>query len=315
MIFSNKHYLITGGAGFIGSHLADYLVEHGAHVRVLDNFSTGSYSNLSCEAHILEGDVTNPADVEIAMAGMDGCFHLAAISSVEDSLQNPQRSHQVNYGGMSCVFDCAAKYHIPVVYASSAAVYGAAADLPVNEKTHPVPLSLYGQHKLKGELYARLKADNQELSSVGVRIFNCYGPRQHSASEGSGVIARFCEKLYARQIVTIYGDGQQTRDFIYVADVVRLLALAMEYIQQEDKAAEPKAMIVNAATGRAVNLLDLLEILGALLKFQAQVDFKPARLESILHSQGSCDYARSVFEWSATTPLDIGLSLLLNNHK
>ena len=221
-------FLVTGGAGFIGSHLCDALIARGDTVRVLDDLSTGHRSNLPAPATLIEGDVANPAIVALAMAGVDGCFHLAAIASVEKGITEWLGTHNANVTGTITVLDAIRRQgtKIPVVYASSAAVYGDAATVPIAETEPRMPLSAYGADKYACELHARVASHVHGIPTVGFRFFNVYGPRQDPKSPYSGVISIFCERIAAGVPIDIFGDGQQTRDFIYVLDVVAALLAA-----------------------------------------------------------------------------------------
>src|SRR6201996_6028020 len=222
-------YLVTGGAGFIGSHLCDALAGRGDTVRVLDDLSTGHRRNVPPGAHLIVGDVADPAAVDQAMEGVDGCFHLAAIASVEKGVTDWLGTHRANITGTITVFDAIRRQgsRIPVVYASSAAVYGDATDGPIAETAPCRPLSAYGADKYGFELHARVPSHVHGIPTVGLRFFNVYGPRQDPKSPYSGVISIFCERIAGGLPIAIYGDGQQTRDFVYVADVVRALLAAM----------------------------------------------------------------------------------------
>src|ERR1700761_3440303 len=222
-------FLVTGGAGFIGSHLCEALIARGDQVRVLDDLSTGHRRNVPAQATLIVGDVADPTAVAEAMADVDGCFHLAAIASVEKGVTDWLGTHRVNVSGTVTVFDAVRRQgsRIPVVYASSAAVYGDAAVVPIAETAPCVPLSAYGADKYGCELHARVASHVHGIPAVGLRFFNVYGPRQDPKSPYSGVISIFCERIAAGLPITVYGDGQQTRDFVYVGDVVRALLGAM----------------------------------------------------------------------------------------
>jgi UDP-glucose 4-epimerase len=228
----SRSVLVTGGAGFIGSHLVEALVSRGDRVRVLDDLSSGRLENLeSCpgDVEVLLGDVRDRAAVERAMDGVDAVFHEAAIVSVARSFTEPVLVDGVNVGGSVNVLAAARRLGVGlVVFASSAAVYGDTEVLPVGESTPASPCSPYGVGKLAVEGYAGCLADAGGPATVCLRYFNVYGPRQDPSSEYSGVIARFISRAAAGETLTIYGDGAQTRDFVYVGDVVQanLLALA-----------------------------------------------------------------------------------------
>ncbi|MDP9095353.1 MAG: NAD-dependent epimerase/dehydratase family protein, partial [Pseudomonadota bacterium] len=188
-------YAITGGAGFIGSHLADALLEQGHRVRIIDDFSTGKIENLDVRCEVIRGDVCDPAIVRRGLIGVSGCFHLAAIASVVRGNEDWAGTHRVNLGGFINVMDAARQLgHLPVVYASSAAVYGKAAGI-AEEITRTVPLTAYGADKLGSELHAKAGALVHGIPSLGFRFFNVYGPRQDPASPYSGVISIFAQAI------------------------------------------------------------------------------------------------------------------------
>lgn len=296
------HALITGGAGFIGSHLAEWLLAQGQRVTVLDDLSSGKRSNLPAQATLVEGDVADAALVDQWVASADAVYHLAAIASVQVCEQEPQRAHRTNVIGADTVFEAAARHSKPVVYASSAAVYGDNASLPLRESEPPAPLGAYGQHKLANEhSAARLAA--QGLRSVGLRFFNVYGPRQDPASPYSGVISIFAARIGAGQPITFYGDGEQTRDFIYVGDVVRGLHAAMQ-----QASAQPE--IYNLCTQQATSLKQLAATLGEVYEQNIVASHGPARAGDIRHSLGDASRMRAAFGMTAPTPLAAGLTHL-----
>jgi UDP-glucose 4-epimerase len=222
------YFLVTGGCGFIGSHLVVALVARGDRVRVLDDLSTGRRENLPPGVELVLGDVADPAAVRVAMAGVQGCFHLAAIASVERGVREWLVTHRANLSGSITVFDVArAEGGVPVVYASSAAIYGDQKRLPVSEDAIPRPLSAYGADKLGSEQHALVAGQVHGVPTMGLRFFNVFGPRQDPKSPYSGVISIFCDRLSRGEPIDIFGDGSQTRDFIFVADVVAGLLAAM----------------------------------------------------------------------------------------
>ena len=252
-------YLVTGGCGFIGSHLCDALVEQGHSVRVLDDLSTGRKENLLSAARLNVGDVGDLETVRKSMDGVDGCFHLAAVASVERSVEDWTGTHKTNLTGAINVFDSARTASdgnpVPVVYASSAAVYGDNASMPLAETEVTRPLTPYGADKLGCELHARVATVMHQVPTVGFRFFNVYGPRQDPSSPYSGVISIFADRMLQKQPVTILGDGEQVRDFIYVGDVVRYLIAGME---QRDV----NARIFNVCTGKSISIRQLAKTLA-----------------------------------------------------
>ena len=305
-----SHFLVTGGAGFIGSHLVDALLQAGHRVRVLDDLSTGNRANLDPEAEVLLGNVADPAAVRAATAGIDGCFHLAAIASVARANEDWIGAHRVNLGGTIAVLDAArAAGGLPVVYASSAAVYGDSASV-VSETTLPAPLSAYGADKLGSELHARAGAIVHGVPSVGFRFFNVYGPRQDPRSAYSGVISLFSAELATGRGITLYGDGLQTRDFVYVGDIVAFLMAGMADAARQP-AAQPQALVLNACTGHETSVLGLADTLGQLLQRLPQITHRPSRAGDIRRSVGSPARALAVLGIAARTRLADGLERTL----
>jgi len=296
-------YLITGGAGFIGSHLAQTLAAQGAQVRVLDNLSTGRRENLQpVESHveIIEGDIRDLAQVHRAMQGVDFVLHQAARVSVVESLEDPQTTHAVNLSGtLNVLLEARASGVQRVVTASSSAVYGEGA-VPAREEQTLLPLSPYAVTKLAGEVYARTFTTAFGVETVALRYFNVYGPRQDPTSEYSGVIARFAEALLGATTITIYGDGEQTRDFVFVDDVVRANLLAC-------RAADAPGRAVNVGTGVGRTVRELLELMAQQAGVLPEVRFAPARPGEIRHSCCDPDQARDWIGFRAQVSLSEGL--------
>lgn len=298
-----RSWFVTGGCGFIGSHLVDALLARGDQVRVLDDLSTGRIDNLSSKAFLIRGDVADDNLVRRSMHGMDGCFHLAAVSSVARGNEDWIGTHRTNLTGAIAVFDAARNREgrpLPVVYASSAAVYGDPTDHPASEATRPLPLSAYGADKLGCELHARVARIVHCVPTVGMRFFNVFGPRQDPSSPYSGVISIFCNRLRARRAITVYGDGQQTRDFIYVGDVVRALMLAMDKMPLE-------APVLNVCTGRETSILDLARHIAAQCGTPLETKYGPARAGDIRASLGDPSLAEYHLSFLASTNLEDGL--------
>lgn len=298
-------YLVTGGCGFIGGHLCRALFAAGHQLVVLDDLSSGSRDALPHGAQLIEGDVADFAAVKRAMSGTAGCFHLAAIASVQKCAEDWLGSHRVNQGGTIAVLQAARDLgRLPVVYASSAAIYGDNNDLPLRETHRPAPLSAYGADKLGSELHARVASLTYQVPTTGCRFFNVFGPGQNPSSPYSGVISIFASLLKRRQSLTIFGDGRQSRDFIYVGDVVDHLIAAMQ-------SSGPTARIFNVCGGRATSLLELVTLLGDIIGATPQLRFDAARPGDITHSLGSPDFCRSALGRSATTSLADGLAITL----
>jgi UDP-glucose 4-epimerase len=298
-------WLVTGGAGFIGSHLCEALLARGDAVRVLDDLSTGKRENLSAGATLIEGDVANSALVRDALDGVAGCFHLAAIASVERGMRDWLGTHRANLTGAVTVFDAARAARTPVVYASSAAVYGNIADLPITETAERRPLSAYGADKLGCELHACVASHVHGVPTVGLRFFNVYGPRQDPASPYSGVISIFCERIRRGAPIDIFGDGGQTRDFVYVADVVAALLAAMRLVPGD-------APVFNVCTGTATSVAKLARVIAELSGRELDVRHQKPRAGEIRHSTGSPVLSRRVLQLAEPVQLSIGLGKVLD---
>jgi len=299
-------YLVTGGCGFIGSHLCDSLLRQGHRVRVLDDLSTGRVTNLSTEAVLFKGDIRDIGAVSTAMAGCDGCFHLAAIASVERSIHAWVETHRVNLTGTLEIFQAARHAGpggaaVPVVYASSAAVYGDQGDQAIGEGARPRPTSAYGADKLACEHHARVATAVHGVPTIGLRFFNVYGPRQDPRSPYSGVISIFSDRMASGRPIAIFGDGKQTRDFVYVADDVRALILAQQMVSDEPH-------VVNVCTGRRTSVQDLAGEIAGSLGCRPLIEHRPHRDGEIRHSLGDPAAARRTLGFEATTSLRDGLA-------
>lgn len=301
-------FLVTGGAGFIGSHLVDSLLADGHSVRVLDDLSTGKRANLDPRAELTVGDVGEPATVAVATAGVDGIVHLAAIASVQRGNEDWAGTHRANLTAAIHVFDAARRAKagsgpVPVVYASSAAIYGDNPDLPLVETARPRPLSAYGADKLGCELHARVGGVVHGVPTAGFRFFNVFGPRQDPKSPYSGVISIFADRVRAGVACRIQGDGGQARDFVYVADVVAALRAGLA-------AASVEAPVFNVGTGVSTRIVDLASILQRLAGSKVGPEFTEARAGDIRLSL--CDPAKlKALGWQPRTPLEEGLRMTL----
>jgi UDP-glucose 4-epimerase len=304
-------FLVTGGCGFIGSHLVDLLVRQGHRVRVLDNLSNGRTHNLAPEAELMIGDVADPAIVALAMQGATGCFHLAAtpgLLAAEDWLGG----HRTNLSGTIAVFDAARSRAVPVVYASSAAVYGDGGDQRLSEMTPTRPLDAQGADKLGCELHARIAAGQHGVPTAGLRLFNVYGPRQESRTSGAGVIGIFAACALADRPMPLHGDGEQARDFIFVADAVAHLTAAMDRLLERQRDRRPAAAAVfNVCTGQATRIRDLALQIARLSGRTARLQPGAARTGEIRRSLGDPSAAIRHLRVAATTALDDGLRLTL----
>ena len=302
-------FLVTGGAGFIGSHLVHALLEEGHAVRVLDDLSSGHRENLPQQVELAEADVTDPAAVESAIDDVDGCFHLAAIASVARSHRDWLRSHQVNLTGTINVFDQARpsrrRRELPVVYASTAAIYGNCGSFPVDEESPAAPLSAYGADKHACELHARVAGAIHGVPTVGLRFFNLYGPRQDPLSPYSGVISIFADRLLRGEPVEIFGDGEQARDFIYISDAVQALRRAM-------RVATTGAFVFNVCTGKATSVSSLADTMAELCGTKLVVRHRPARCGEVRISIGDPQRAVEQLGFTAQTKLTDGLEMTLD---
>lgn len=276
----NKQVLITGGAGFIGSHLAEHLLAAGYGVRVLDNLSTGKRENLPAHPRLefVQGDIRDKQVVSDSAHGMDVIAHLAAVASVQASVDDPTGTHETNFDGTLYLLEAARKAGIRrFLYASSAAVYGNNTRLPLVEEEMLNPLSPYAADKLAGEHYLRFYHSKYGIETTAFRFFNIFGPRQDPSSPYSGVISIFIEHVSRGEPVTVFGDGRQTRDFVYVGDLVRLLGQALTCVDTAGK-------VINIGRGKQCALLELLEALEKLTGKPVKRKFTAARLGDILHS-------------------------------
>jgi UDP-glucose 4-epimerase len=301
--------LVTGGAGFIGSHVVEGLTAAGQRVRVLDNLDTGLRQNL---AHIdpapelVEADLRDADAVRKAVAGCGVVFHLGAIASVQRGTERPDEMHAVCATGTLHVLDAARRQGVRrVVYAASASAYGIPAGDVQTEDDPPSPLSTYAAAKLAGELYCQSFAATYGLETVRLRFFNIFGPRQRADSPYSGVIAIFAAAMSAGRAPTVHGDGLQSRDFTYVGDVVQAVLKA---------AAAPASVsgqVYNVGTGQSVSVLDLVAALNRLLGTDLAPVHAPARTGDIRHSRADIARARRDLGYAPAMPFEAGLRLTI----
>ena len=301
--------LVTGGAGFIGSHIVLRLLRDGHAVRVLDNFTTGKRENLAearGEVEIIEGDVRDPAAVERAIVGTEVVFHQAAIVSVPYSVEHPVETHDVNIEGtLNVLLAARAASTRRVVFASSAAIYGEEPTLPKTEAMLPAPISPYGVEKLASEHYLRCFTHLHGLETVALRYFNVFGPRQDPSSPYSGVISVFASRIQAGRTVGIFGDGEQTRDFVYVGNVV-------EANLRASSAPAASGNVYNVACGAQTTLLDLAARIARAAGKPHTVEHLPPRAGDIRHSLADISRARRDLGYEPVTGLDEGLVQLLS---
>jgi UDP-glucose 4-epimerase len=302
-------FLVTGGAGFVGSHLVKALLGQGHAVRVLDDLSSGKRDNLPSQAEFIHGNVTNSKIVEQAFDGIDGCFHLAAIASVVRSNCEWVRTHQVNLTGTVNIFDQARRVRhqreIPIVYASTAAVYGDCKVTPIGEESPTAPLSAYGADKRACELHACVAGAVHRVPTVGLRFFNLYGRGQQTHSPYSGVIALFADRLARGEPVEIFGDGKQVRDFTYIGDAVSALVQAVS-------AASTSAPIFNICTGRGTTVRTLAETIAELYRTELVAYYQPARSGDVRISIGDPRRTAMRLGFNAETRLTAGLAMMLD---
>jgi len=277
-LISGKRILVTGGAGFIGSHIADALVSDN-EVVILDDLSTGSLDNVPSEAEFVEGDVRDREAMSSVMEGVDIVFHHAAIVSVEQSVQDPELTHDVTTRATIQLLELARRESARVILASSAAVYGQPESVPITETDQTEPTSPYGLAKLHADQYVRLYAELYNVEAIPLRYFNVYGPRQ-TAGDYSGVISIFLEQAQAGGPITVHGDGTQTRDFVHVSDVVQANLLA---------ATEgTPGTAYNIGTGETISILELAETIR-----EAVATEVPIRIEHIDKREGDIDESQA----------------------
>jgi UDP-glucose 4-epimerase len=298
-------FLITGGAGFIGSNLVERLGRDGKSVRVFDNFSTGRRENLrdvKAKIEIVEGDLRNMEQVRKAVAGVRYVLHLAALPSVQRSVEDPLMTHDINVNGTLNLLVAAREARCQrVVFSSSSAVYGDTPTLPKREDMAPWPVSPYGAHKITGECYCRLFWQLYGLETVSLRYFNVFGPRQDPQSEYAAVIPKFITSILAGRSPTIFGDGTQTRDFSHVDNVVEANILAC--------AASKNALgeSFNIACGERTSLLQLVDTINRITGKNIRPQFAPARPGDILHSQADVAKARKLLGWKPSVNFREGI--------
>jgi len=296
-------YLVTGGAGFIGSHLVDQLLTRGHTVRVADDFSTGRRANLAHQpgVEIVEGDLADLAVAARAVAGVELVLHQAAIPSVPRSVKDPMTSHRANLDATLAVLVAARDAGVRrVVFAGSSSVFGDTDTLPKREDMPTRPKSPYALQKLVGEQYHRMFTDLYGLETVTVRYFNVFGPRQDPSSTYSGVISRFITSLLAGQGPTIHGDGEQTRDFTFVANVVDGVLRAVT-------TPAARGGVFNVATGRRISVNRLFYTLRDLIGANVEPEHGPAREGDVRDSQADITLAREVLGYTPLVEFEEGL--------
>ena len=305
--------LVTGGAGFIGSHICEALIARGDRVRILDNFATGKRDTAQelqeLGAEFVEGDIRSYHTVREAIRKVDAVIHLAALPSVPRSVKDPITTNDVNVGGTLNVLDAAREGNIRrIVFASSSSVYGANAQLPKTEDMTPQPISPYAVSKLAGEKYCQAFTRTYGLETVSLRYFNVFGPRQDPRSAYAAFIPKCASAIEKKELFVIDGDGTQSRDFTYVNNVVQanLLALDVDGIAGE---------LFNIACGESLSVLDVVRELQTLIGLAGNVTHGPARVGDVPHSLASIDRARQALNYSPHISTSEGLKLLISEQK
>jgi len=295
-------FLVTGGAGFIGSHLAEELIRRGERVRIVDSFITGKRQNLAHlpKIDLIEGDLGDLKVAQAATAGMDYVLHQAAIPSVPRSVDDPITSNRANIDATLNVLVAARDAHVKrVVYAGSSSAYGDTPTLPKREDMATRPLSPYALQKLVGEQYMQMFTALYGLETVTIRYFNVFGPRQDPSSPYSGVISVFTRALLENRAPTIYGDGEQTRDFTYIANVGDGVLRACS--------AHVSGMVLNVATGSRISLNELFRALRDLTGRHVNPSYAPARAGDVRDSQADISRAKQLLGYEPIVPFDEGL--------
>jgi nucleoside-diphosphate-sugar epimerase len=297
-------FCVTGGAGFIGSNLVESLVKRGHEVLVVDNLSTGRMTNLEPfrnRIEFIQEDICATQRMREVFSGVEVVFHEAALPSVQKSVLDPERSNQSNIGGTLAVLIAARDAKVRrVVLAGSSSVYGETPTLPKTESMIPQPISPYGVMKLVLELYARVFTRIYGLETICLRYFNVFGPRQDPTSEYSGVLSKFITALLNGKQPVIYGDGEQSRDFTYVENVVEANLLAADATQGVGET-------INVATGCRYSLIHVLEVLSKLISIHAEPVFAPPRQGDIKHSQADITRAQMVLGYTPPVDFETGL--------
>jgi len=305
-----RHVCVTGGAGFIGSHIVDALVTRGDSVTVLDDLSTGSRDNLARhgdKVRLVVGSILDPDALRLAFADAELVYHEAALCSVPASIESPRKYCEVNITGTLNVLEAARQAGVRrVVYAASSSAYGNQDALPVSESLTPDPISPYAATKLAGEHLLRAYAACYDISCISLRYFNVYGPRQAPDSPYAAVVPKFAAAMLAGRKPIIFGDGEQTRDFTFVGNVVHANLLA------GDSQAPLKGEVVNIGCGERSSVNDLLHRITAHLKLPADCDKRPPRAGDVRDSMASIDRAHDLIGYRPIVPFAEGLRITLD---
>jgi nucleoside-diphosphate-sugar epimerase len=300
----SDQFLVTGGAGFIGSHLVRRLLADGGWVRVIDNLATGKRERLrDVEGAIefIEGDLADPSTCENALSGIDCVLHQAAVPSVQRSVKNPIETNKANVTSTLNLLESCRKHGVRrFVYASSSSAYGDTPVLPKREDMPPNPLSPYALQKFVGERYCQLYFRLYGLETVSLRYFNVFGPSQDPYSEYSAVIPKFATRLQRGESIVVYGDGEQSRDFTYVDNVVEANILAL-------RAPRAAGSVMNIGCGERITLNRLIKILEEILEVQAAVDYQPARPGDVRDSLADISLAQDLLGYKPKISVAQGL--------
>ena len=312
-VLKNCRVMVTGGAGFIGSHLVRKLAERSYRVKVLDNLSTGKLSNISSEllrggsVDVIKGDIRDAELVKKCVDDVDAVVHLAAQTSVPFSVQNPEFNNEVNVKGTLNLLNSSVETNLSkFVFTSSCAIYGEPIYLPVDEKHPTNPISPYAESKFIAERECLRLNDERLLKSVVVRLFNVYGPRQ-GLNDYSGVITKFIDRIKQRLPLVIYGDGSQTRDFVYVEDTVNAIILALENRKVDGE-------VFNIGFGKATSIQELAQTMLSLAGLDLEILKAPPRLGDIKHSYADISKANKLLGYKPQFSLKEGLKDLLGEN-
>lgn len=301
--------VVTGGAGFIGSNLSELLISGGHDVLVFDNFSNPSSAFSPKKKSMFNGNITEPSDLRKAFAGAHAVCHLAANISVTESVSNPAKVAETNVVGTHNVLKAAADANVQrVAFASSCAVYGDQKTLPISESAPMAPLSPYAETKLAGEKLCKSFSEHEGISTIALRLFNVYGPGQNPNGEYAAAIPKFISLSMKGKPHTIFGDGRQTRDFVYVGDVARAFALSISARLLE------KHATANIGSGAQTGILALSGAIGRLLGSNKKPEFAPGRAGEIIRSCGEISKAKKVLGWSPEITLEEGLKKTIESY-
>jgi nucleoside-diphosphate-sugar epimerase len=299
--------LVTGGAGFIGSNLAEELLKQGHHVRILDNFDTGNMDNLKgLDVELVRGDIRDMGTVRKALDGVEQVYHQAALGSVPRSIMDPLSTTEVNVTGTLNILTAARDSSVEkIVYASSSSVYAGVESLPKREKMKLVPTSIYGATKITNELYFKVFHEIHGMKSVGMRYFNVFGPKQRPDSEYAAAIPKFIKLIMNDEAPVVFGDGEQTRDFTFVKDVVKANILAM-------KAAKSDGSAYNVAGGKQISLNSVIEMINGALGKKIEPKYAATRPGDPKHSLADISKATHDLGFRPDYDFDDGLKITVD---